>query len=114
MKDSRIGECLWSLWEGDGYVNFLGSPVVYYTEEHVDVDHEIVKKALASCIQRDGIVYSLFEAYNLIDSAAVSHSWAGSFPDEVYPELCNEEGRTARGSALRSFVPVTFVELELV
>lgn len=114
MKDSRIGESLWSSWEGDGYVNYLGSPVVYYTEGHVDVDHELIKKALASLIQRDGIVYSLFEAYNLIDSAAVSHSWAGSFPDEVYPELCNEEGRTARGALLKVFVPVTFVELELV
>lgn len=111
MKDSRAGESLWSLWEGEGYVNELGSPIVYYTEGHVDVDHEVVGKALASVIQRDGIVYSLYEAYTLIDSGVSSQSWAGSFTGEMYQEVCDEDGRTSYGSLVDNLVPVTFVEV---
>jgi hypothetical protein len=111
MKDSRAGESLWSLWEGEGYVSELGSPIVYYTEGHVDVDHEVVGKALASVIQRDGIVYSLFEAYTLIDSGVSSQGWAGSFTGEMYQEVCDEDGLTSYGSLVNSLVPVTFVEV---
>jgi hypothetical protein len=111
MKDSRAGESLWSLWEGEGYSSELGSPIVYYTEGHVDVDHEVVRKALASSIQRDGIVYSLFEAYTLIDSGASSLAWAGSFTGEMYQEVCDEDGLTSHGSPVDSLVPVTFVEV---
>ena len=111
MKDSRAGESLWSLWEGEGYNSELGSPIVYYTEGHVDVDHEVVRKALASSIQRDGIVYSLFEAYTLIDSGASSQAWAGSFTGEMYQEVCDEDGLTSHGSPVDSLVPVTFVEV---
>jgi hypothetical protein len=111
MKDSRAGESLWSLWEGEGYVSELGSPIVYYTEGHVDVDHEVVGKALASAIQRDGVVYSLFEAYTLIDSGVSSQAWAGSFTGEMYQEVCDEEGLTSYGSLVDNLVPVTFVEV---
>jgi hypothetical protein len=111
MKDSRAGESLWSLWEGEGYVNELGSPIVYYTEGHVDIDHEVVGKALASVIQRDGIVYSLFEAYTLIDSGVSSQGWAGSFTGEMYQEVCDEDGLTSYGSLVDNLIPVTFVEV---
>jgi hypothetical protein len=111
MKDSRAGESLWSLWEGEGYNSELGSPIVYYTEGHVDIDHEIVGKALASAIQRDGIVYSLFEAYTLINSGAYSQGWAGSFTGEMYQEVCDEDGLTSYGSLVDNLVPVTFVEV---
>lgn len=111
MKDSRAGESLWSLWEGEGYVSKLNSPIVYYTEGHVDVDHEVVGKALASVIQRDGIVYSLFEAYTLIDSGVCSQGWAGSFTGEMYQEFCDEDGTTSYGSLVDNLVPVTFVEV---
>jgi hypothetical protein len=111
MKDSRAGESLWSLWEGEGYASELGSPIVYYTEGHVDVDHEVVGKALASAIQRDGVVYSLFEAYTLIDSGVSSQAWAGSFTGEMYQEVCDEDGLTLYGSQVDNLVPVTFVEV---
>jgi hypothetical protein len=111
MKDSRAGESLWSLWEGEGYVSELGSPIVYYTEGHVDIDHEIVGKALASAIQRDGVVYSLFEAYTLISSGISSQGWAGSFTGEIYQEVCDEDGRTFQGALVDNLVPITFVEV---
>lgn len=111
MKDSRAGESLWSLWEGEGYVSELGSPIVYYTEGHVDVDHEVVRKALASTIQRDGIVYSLFEAYTLIDSGVSSQAWAGSFNGEMYQEICDESGLTSYGSLVDNLIATTFVEV---
>ena len=111
MKDSRAGESLWSFWEGEGYVSELSSPIVYYTEGHVDIDHEVVRKALASVIQRDGIVYSLFEAYALIDSGVSSVGWAGSSTGEMYQEVCDEDGLTSYGSLTDNLMPVTFVEV---
>jgi hypothetical protein len=111
MKDSRIGESLWSIWEGSGYNSELNSSIVYFTEGHVDIEHELVKKALASAIQRDGIVYSIFEAYNSIDSGTTSQRWAGTIEEEVYLEVCNEDGLTESEVELIGVVPVTFVEV---
>jgi hypothetical protein len=111
MKDSRIGECLWSMWEGEGYNPGFSSSIVYYTEGHVDLDHEVVKKALASSIQRDGIVYSLFEAFTSIDSGINSQGWVGSFSGEIYQEVCDQDGNTESGSSVDNLIPVTFVEV---
>jgi hypothetical protein len=111
MKDSRIGESLWSLWDGLGYTPELNSSIVYYTEGHVDIEHELVRKALASSIQRDGIVYSLFEAYNSIDRGRASCVWAGLANDEIYQEVCNEIGVTDSGAEVLELVPITFVEV---
>lgn len=111
MKDSRIGECLWLMWEGEGYSSGLTNSIVYYTEAHVDLEHDVVKKALASSIQRDGLVYSLFEGFVSIDSGITSQGWVGSFPGEMYPEICDENGLTESGSIADSILPVTFVEV---
>jgi hypothetical protein len=111
MKDSRIGECLWSAWEGEGYSSGFNSSIVYYTEGHVDLEEDVVKKALASSIQRDGIVYSLFEAFNLVDAGIKSQGWAGSFPGEIYQEVCDDSGMTYSGSVIEQIVPITFVEV---
>ena len=43
MKDSRIGETLWSEWSGNDYAKNFPDSVVFYTDEHVDTDNEIVK-----------------------------------------------------------------------
>lgn len=102
---------MWSLWEGEGYDSSFSSAIVYHTEGHVDIDHEVVRKALASSIQRDGIVYSLFEAFTLIDSGVCSQEWAGSFSGEMYQEVCDEEGLTASGAVVETLVPITFVEV---
>lgn len=115
MKDSRIGECLWSIWEGEGYTPETSYSIVYYTEDHVDLEEEVIRRALASSIQRDGIVYSLAQAYGAINAGFVSQKWVGTFNGEMYEEVCAESGLDAFGSALDRVVPVTFVEVpELV
>lgn len=111
MKDSRIGESLWSIWEGSGYEEQLDNSIVYYTEDHVDLDNEIVRKALASAIQRDGIVYSLSEAFQAIDAAVITRLWAGTYGEELYQEACSGNGISAGGVQLSGVVPVTFVEV---
>jgi hypothetical protein len=113
MKDSRVGESLWDIWEGSGYNQGFADSIVYYTEGHVDVEHEIVRKALASSIQRDGITYSLFSAFGLIDTGICSQGWVGlDSTYEIYQEVCDESGQTISGSILRDVIPVTFVEVQ--
>lgn len=114
MKDSRIGESLWSIWEGDGYnPAYLGS-VVYYTETHVDLEEEVVRKALASSIQRDGISYSLSDSFKAIAKSIVSHGWVGCLDGEMYQEICSPDGETESGSFLTDVVEVTFVEVPYI
>jgi hypothetical protein len=115
MKDSRIGECLWSIWEGMGYEDQLSYSIVYYTVDHVDLEQEVVRKALASSIQRDGLVYSLAQAYGAIDAGAVSQKWVGLADGEMYEEVCSEDGSSLSSTTLNRVIPVTFVEVpELV
>lgn len=103
MKDSRIGQSLWAIWEGFGYEDQLSGSITYYTEEHVDVEHEVVRKALASSIQRDGIVFSLSQGFQAIDAGVVSHKWVKQLEDEMYLEAHDEE--------VTDSIPVTFVEV---
>jgi hypothetical protein len=111
MKDSRIGQSLWSTWEGNGYTANIYNSIIYYTEDHVDVEHEVVKRALASCIQRDGIVFSLSQGFQAIDSAVVTQSWVGSLDGEIYLELCDESGHTWDEVKLQDIKAVTIVEV---
>jgi ABC-type transport system substrate-binding protein len=111
MKDSRIGESLWSIWEGSGYEQQLSNSIVYYTEDHVDLDNEVVRKALASAIQRDGVVYSLSEAFQAIDAGFITIFWVGTSGEELYQEACPSNGINASGVLLSNIIPVTFVEV---
>jgi hypothetical protein len=112
MKDSRIGQSLWSIWEGLGYFEQLPNSIVYYTEDHVDLEHEIVRKALASSVQRDGIVFSLSQGFQAIDAGIVSQTWIGSYEaGEYFQEVCDEYGNTDSGARLTDVVAATFVEV---
>jgi hypothetical protein len=111
MKDSRSGQALWSEWEGSGYTANIYNSIIYYTEEHVDVEHEVVKRALASCIQREGVVFSLSQGFQAIDSAVVTQGWVGSVDGEIYLELCDESGYTWDGVKLEDITAVTIVEV---
>ncbi len=109
MKDSRIGESLWFLWDVEETDD--GS-LMFYTEGHVDIEHEIVRKALASAIQREGISYSLGQSFRMIDEASTLLGYSGPAPienDPVYP--CDELGYTEDGSQLESVVPTTWVKV---
>lgn len=111
MKDSRVGESLWQLWEGDGYTPAFPGTVVYYTYDHVDLEHEIVRKALASSIQRDGISFSLAQSFQMINTAVVSEGWVGTFEDSEEEYICSEDGESYSGDQLYNIKAVTFVEV---
>lgn len=107
MKDSRIGESLWFFWDVDP----SGHGLLFYTEEHVDLDHDVVRKALASTLQREGISSSLSEGFRLIDKAEVILGYSGIDPagDELFP--CDEDGETEDGYILDSVIPATWVKV---
>lgn len=111
MIDKRPGETLWMEWSGDGYESSRLSSLVFYTEEHVDVEHDLIKRALASAVQRDGSVDSLGEAYRLVERGAVTLTYAGAIGGEVYMTLCNEDGETNYGDQVDEIIPITLVEV---
>lgn len=114
MKDSRIGESLWSIWDGDGYTPAYLDSVIYYTETHVDLEEEVVRKALASSIQRDGISYSLSQSFKAIEQSVISHGWVGCLDGESHQEICDPSGETMSGAFLDDVVEVTFVEVPYI
>jgi hypothetical protein len=113
MKDSRIGESLWLEWIGDGYEAIDGDSIVFYTEDHVDLENEIVRRALASALQRDGIAVSLGDGYKAVEgSTSISHGYAGSVDGEMDLTVCNEYGETQSGDEVDEVVKITLVEIE--
>lgn len=111
MKDSRIGEALWSEWTGEGY-SALGSPkLVFFTEEHVDVHHELIRRALASSIQRDGSADSLGDAFKLLDTSKSKLGHAGPLDGELDYTECNVDGSTYLGNEVEKVTPITWVEI---
>lgn len=117
MKDSRIGESLWSIWEGEGLpISLSDVEVIYFTHEHVDIENEVVKRALASSIQRDGISSSLGQSFRMIEQAIVTLGASGTFPGERVPNYCYEDGQTPDGELLNSVdvIPTTYVEVPYV
>jgi len=111
MKDSRIGECLWSAWEGSGYTANIHNSIIYYTEDHVDIEHEVVRRALASYIQRDGVVFSLAQGFQAIDRSVITQAWMGSLDGEIYSKLCDEFGYTWDEVKLQDVTAITIVEM---
>lgn len=111
MKDSRIGESLWFIW--DSVHNPYGDYPIFYTEDHVDVDNEVVRRALASAIQREGIVSSLSEGFFMIDHGDTWQGYSGSVEVGNSEELhvCDIEGTTDDGESLNEVVPTTWVRI---
>jgi hypothetical protein len=111
MKDSRIGEHLWYEWAGNGFNSTSSSPIVFYTVTHVDVEHEVVERALASTLQRDGIVSRLSDGYNAIKTASISYGYAGEVDEEIYLTVCDVHGETYFGDIVDKVFPITWVEI---
>jgi hypothetical protein len=109
-KDLRIGQELWLEWEGDWSPETSDS-ILYYTVDHVDVENEIVRRALASILQRDGIYDSLGDAFKAIDRGVVSVAWAGVLEGDFELALCNSLGETEYGDILESIQEITCVEV---
>lgn len=110
-KDSRIGECLWSEWSGEGYIAIGTSPILFFTEEHVDVDHDVVKRALASALQRDGVVVSLGDGYRAVESGNIVEGFAGYVDGDNELTFCDYKGETFYGEFVESIIAITWVEI---
>lgn len=111
MKDKRLGQELWLEWIGSGHLLEKHNSVVYYTIDHVDIENELVRKALASALQRDGVHDSLNEAFKAIDTGIVCSGWAGVLEDEIDLSVCTELGETEYGDIVEDVQPVTLVEI---
>lgn len=111
-KDSRIGEALWREWTGEGFASTREDSVVFYTEEHVDVEHEVVRRALASALQRDGSVISLGQGFAALDGAEVTTGYAGEVDGDRDFTVCDEDGETAYGDVVDKILPITWVEIQ--
>jgi hypothetical protein len=111
MRDKRTGECLWFEWSGDGFNTSRPSSIIFFTYDHVDLDIDLIKRALASALQRDGIVISLGEGYKAVERGHISFGYVGEIDEEIYPTVCTEQGETKYGNLVTNPEPVTWVEI---
>jgi len=108
MKDSRIGESLWMEWTGDG---LDGDELNFYTESHVDLENDLVRRALASSLQRDGIAVSLGEGYKYAESADPVFAHAGYIDGDRDMTICDEYGTTESGDFTNDVREITLVKI---
>lgn len=113
MKNDRPGEWLWEEWVGDGYEPANSENIVYVTYEKVDLKNEIVRRALASCLQRDGVSDSLSDGFKMVESATVSFGYLGYTEGEKYPSVTDEFGETPDGDETDYLSEATWVEISL-
>lgn len=111
MRDSRRGETLWFEWTGELYVRERKKSVVFFTWDHVDLEHDVIKRALASVLQREGIVNTLGEGYRTVESSKTHWRYAGMTDDSEDLVICNDEGETFLGDHVPTWAPVTIVEV---
>jgi len=109
MKDSRIGESLWLEWTGDGFEQTDPS-VVYFTETHVDLENDVVKRALASALQRDGIAITLGEGYRTAELVELTYLYAGYIDGATDLAVCDKDGMTYDGDLTDEILEITLAE----
>lgn len=111
MKNARKGESLWLEWTGELHKKELSEAVVFFTIEHVDIENDVVRRALASAIQREGIVASLGEAFRAVEAGTCTQTYAGELDTNREYAICNDKGETSLGDRVECVVPVTLIEL---
>lgn len=110
MKNNRIGEHLWHEWDGELYDSGVEDSIVYYTHGFVDTQLDVVKRALASALQRDGIADSLANGFSMVDRAKIVYGWAGIEDNAHALTVCDEDGETCYGDLLKEPSEITFIE----
>lgn len=111
MKSDRPGDFLWEEWEGSGYDSTIDCSVIYVTFDHIDLENDLVRRALASALQRDGVAISLGDGFNLIANCSPNYGWAGIIENEEYYAVCNQNGETEYGELVDSILPATWIEI---
>lgn len=114
MKDNRLGDWLWEEWDGlEAESVGLTESLIYCTYDWVDLSNEVVKRALASCLQRDGVVDSLSDGFRLVEHGKVFKGYAGYTENEDRSfTLCSEDGITDLGDFVDTIIFLTLVELQ--
>ena len=110
MKDSRIGQSLWQEWYGFGYDAENPDSLIFYTVDHVSLDEDIVLRALASCLQRDGVADSLGDGFKLATNGLVTTGYAGFLDDGLELNVCDVDGFTSYGDSVDETQEITWVE----
>lgn len=110
MKDERLGDWLWEEWDGDGYNIITDDSIVYVTYDWVDLGEEIVRRALASCMQRDGVSDSLSDSFRMMETSTTTQGFIGFVDNEKYPVVTDENGYTENDELANDVSMVTWVE----
>jgi hypothetical protein len=111
VKDSRKGETLWSEWSGEDVPELANFSLIFYTIDHVDLENELVRRALASSLQRDGSADSLADGFRMIDSSTSLQVWGGEVDGEMTYTVCTKDGETREGDYVDTIVEITLVAM---
>jgi len=71
----------------------------------------LVRRALASALQRDGVAVSLGDGFNMIDKATPIHGWSGLIEEELDFTVCDDSGETEYGDVVGIALATTWVEI---
>jgi glucan phosphoethanolaminetransferase (alkaline phosphatase superfamily) len=96
---------------GNGYNEQLTSSTVYYTFDHIDLENDLIRRALASALQRDGVAVSLGDGFNMIDKSIPIHGWSGLIEDELEFTVCDDSGETEYGDVVGVALATTWIEI---
>ncbi len=113
MRYSSIGESLWSVWDGENFEQTDPEAVVYYTVGKVDLDNDLIRRALAAAIQHDGTADTLGDAYKAIEAGRIVYGYSGYEEGEDTPTQCDWEGDSFYGEAVKNPQDTTWVEVRI-
>lgn len=111
MSFDRRGESLWQEWDGSGFQPAEADNIIFYTIGHVDVANDVVLRALASAVQREGIVDTLGQAFQAIKPFSAVIGFSGDIDNGIETTVCDQSGETYYGDIVNSVVPTTWVEV---
>jgi hypothetical protein len=111
LKTDRPGEWLWEEWLGEGYQSDNKDVIVYVTYEHVDMTNEVVRRALASCLQRDGVSDSLSDGFRMLEVGQHMTGYIGYTDGEKHPSVTDEFGETLDGDIADYLSEATWIEI---
>lgn len=114
IKDERHGQNLWSEWDGHGYREKIIFSTVYFTFDHINLEIDLVRRALASALQRDGVAVSLGAGFSMIDKSYPIYGWCGVIEEEFDFTVCDEFGETEYGDFVEAALPVTWIEIQSI
>lgn len=106
-----MGELLWKEWTGEGYEPLHEYSVTFFTEDHIDLENELIRRALASALQRDGVAVTLGKGFQYLELSLANYGYAGEVDGDNELTACDEEGETHEGDVVDSITPITWVEV---